>query len=111
MAITFSKQPLKFFNVNEPAIFEFSSDTDLGVNPNDLVADLEMQSQYTTRRYTIKNILPKFGTGIFRVDVSGYLKSLLMDNFTRSSNKLTNKHTQSVDKACSKLQIFWCNYI
>jgi len=31
MAITFSKQPLKFFNVNEPAIFEFSSDTDLGV--------------------------------------------------------------------------------
>jgi len=81
MAITFQKQPLKFFNVNEPAIFEFTSDADLGVNPNDLVADLELQSLYTTRRYTIKNILPKYGTGVFRVDVSGYLKSLLMDNF------------------------------
>jgi hypothetical protein len=90
MAITFQKQPLKFFNVNEPAIFEFTSDADLGVNPNDLVADLEMQSLYTSRRYTIKNILPKYGTGVFRIDVSGYLKSLLLDNFEfafNSSNK------------------------
>lgn len=81
MAITFQKQPLKFFNVNEPAIFEFTSDADLGVNPNDLVADLEMQSQYTTRRYTIKNILPKYESGVFRIDVSGYLKALMLDNF------------------------------
>jgi len=93
MAITFSKQPLKFFNVNEPAIFEFSSDTDLGVNPNDLVADLEMVSQYTTRRYTIKNILPKYGTGVFRVDVSGYLKSLLMDNFNFEYDNPNKQYT------------------
>ena len=81
MAITFQKQPLKFFNVNEPAIFEFTSDDDLGVNPNDLVADLEMKSLYTQRRYTIKNILPKYESGVFRIDVSGYLKSLMLDNF------------------------------
>lgn len=90
MAITFQKQPLKFFNVNEPAIFEFTSDADLGVNPNDLVADLEMKSLYTTRRYTIKNILPKYESGVFRIDVSGYLKALLIDNFGfdfNSSNK------------------------
>jgi len=93
MAITFSKQPLKFFNVNEPAIFEFTSDADLGVNPNDLVADLEMVSQYTTRRYTIKNILPKFGTGVFRVDVSGYLKSLLMDNFNFEYDNPNKQYT------------------
>ena len=90
MAITFQKQPLKFFNVNEPAIFEFTSDADLGVNPNDLVADLEMKSLYTTRRYTIKNILPKYESGLFRIDVSGYLKALMLDNFGfqfNSSNK------------------------
>lgn len=90
MAITFQKQPLKFFNVNEPAIFEFTSDADLGVNPNDLVADLEMKSLYTTRRYTIKNILPKYESGVFRIDVSGYLKALMLDNFGfqfNSSNK------------------------
>jgi hypothetical protein len=51
------------------------------VNSNDLVADLQMQSMWTMRRYTIKNILPKYGTGIFRIDAAGYLKSLLMDNF------------------------------
>jgi hypothetical protein len=93
MAITFSKQPLKFFNVNEPAIFEFTSDADLGVNPNDLVANLEMKSEYTTRRYTIKNILPKYGTGIFRVDVSGYLKSLMMDNFEFDFNNPNKQFT------------------
>lgn len=90
MAITFQKQPLKFFNVNEPAIFEFTSDADLGVNPNDLVADLEMKSLYTQRRYTIKNILPKYESGVFRIDVSGYLKALMLDNFGfqfNSSNK------------------------
>jgi len=90
MAITFQKHPLKFFNVNEPAIFEFISSSDLGVNPNDLVADLEMKSLYTQRRYTIKNILPKYQTGVFRIDVSGYLKALLIDNFGfdfNSSNK------------------------
>jgi hypothetical protein len=90
MAITFQKQPLKYFNVNEPAIFEFVSDADLGVNPNDLVADLEIKSLYSTRRYTIKNILPKYETGVFRLDVSGYLKSLMLDNFEfdfDSSNK------------------------
>jgi hypothetical protein len=82
MAITFLKQPLKFFNVNEPAIFEFSSDADLGVNVNDLVADLEIRSLYTTRRYTVTNILPNYNTGVFRLNVSGYLKSLMLDNFT-----------------------------
>lgn len=81
MAITFQKQPLNFFNVNEPAIFEFSSDADLGVNPNDLVADLELKSLWTNRRYVIKNILPNYNTGVFRVDVQGYLKSLMLDNF------------------------------
>lgn len=81
MAITFSKQPLKFFNVNEPAIFEFTSDADLGVNQNDLVADLELKSLWTSRRYVIKNILPNYNTGVFRVDVQGYFKSLLLDNF------------------------------
>lgn len=81
MAITFQKQPLKFFNVNEPAIFEFSSDEDLGVNIADLVADLQIKSLYSSRMYTIKNILPNYGTGVFRVDVSGYLKSLMLDNF------------------------------
>ena len=90
MAITFSKQPLTFFNVNEPAIFEFSSDADLGVNVNDLVADLKIQSLYTSRMFTVKNILPNYATGIFRLDVSGYLKSLMLDNFNfdfDSSNK------------------------
>lgn len=81
MAITFQKQPLNFFNVNEAAIFEFSSDADLGVNINDLVADLELKSLWTDRRYVIKNILPNFGTGVFRVDVQRYLKSLMLDNF------------------------------
>lgn len=90
MAITFSKQPLRYFNVNEPAIFEFTSDEDLGVNPNDLVADLELKSLWSGRRYVIKNILPNYRTGVFRVDVSGYLKSLQLDNFEyryESTNK------------------------
>jgi len=81
MAITFQKQPLNFFNVSEPAIFEFTSDADLGVNPNDRVADLELKSLWTQRRYVIKNILPNFYTGVFRVDVQGFLKSLMLDNF------------------------------
>lgn len=88
MAITFQKQPLNFFNVNEPAIFEFTSDEDLGVNPNDLVADLELKSLWGVRRYVIKNIPPKYGTGVFRVDVSGYLKSLQLDNFNYDYNAL-----------------------
>lgn len=90
MAITFQKQPLTFFNVNEPAIFEFTSDADLGVNPNDLVADLLLKSLYNVRSYTIKNILPKYESGVFRIDVSEYLKSLMLDNFEfdfNSSNK------------------------
>lgn len=90
MAITFSKQPLNYFNVNEPAIFEFTSDEDLGVNINDLVADLELKSLWSNRRYVIKNILPNYNTGVFRVDVSGYLKSLQLDNFNyryESTNK------------------------
>jgi hypothetical protein len=81
MAITFQKQPLNFFNVTEPAIFEWTSDADLGVNVNDLVADLELKSLYTDRRYVIKNILPNFGTGVFRVDIQRYIKSLMLDNF------------------------------
>lgn len=81
MAITFQKQPLNFFNVNEAAIFEFTSDEDLGVNQNDLVADLEIKSLWTGRKYIIKNILPNYGTGVFRVNVQGYLKSLMLDNF------------------------------
>src|SRR6187402_2141402 len=93
MAITFQKQPLKFFNVNEPAIFEFTSDSDLGVNPNDLVADLELKSLYTVRRYTIKNILPKYGTGVFRTDVSGFLKSLMLDNFEFDFNSPNKQYT------------------
>lgn len=90
MAITFQKQPLKYFNVNEPVIFEFSTDEDLGVNPTDLVADLLLKSLYSVRKYTIKNILPKYESGVFRIDVSGYLKSLMLDNFEfdfNSSNK------------------------
>lgn len=82
MAITFQKQPLNFFNVSEPAIFEFTSDADLGVNPNDLLADLELKSLWTNRRYVIRNIMPNYNTGVFRVDVSGFLKSLMLDNFT-----------------------------
>lgn len=93
MAITFQKQPLKFFNVNEPAIFEFTSDEDLGVNPNDLVADLEMTSLYTQRRYTVKNILPKYESGVFRIDVSGYLKALLIDNFGFDFNSTNKQYT------------------
>lgn len=81
MAITFTKQPLNFFNVSEPAIFEFTTDADLGVNPLDLVADLQLLSLWTNRRYVIKNIMPNYRTGAFRVDVSGYLKSLMLDNF------------------------------
>jgi hypothetical protein len=81
MAITFQKQPLNFFNVNEAAIFEWTSDADLGVNVNDLVADLELKSLYTDRRYVIKNILPNFGTGVFHVDIQRYIKSLMLDNF------------------------------
>lgn len=81
MAITFQKQPLNFFNVSEPAIFEFTSDADLGVNQNDLVADLELKSLWTGRRYVIRGIQPKYGTGDYRVDVQGYLKSLMLDNF------------------------------
>lgn len=90
MAITFQKQPLKFFNVNEPAIFEFTSDEDLGVNPTDLVADLQVKSLYTSRLYVIKNILPNYNSGVFRIDVSDYLKALMLDNFEyrfESSNK------------------------
>lgn len=93
MAITFQKQPLKFFNVNEPAIFEFTSDEDLGVNPIDLVADLQMQSLYTTRRYTIKNILPKYESGVFRIDVSGYLKALMLDNFVFQFDSANKQYT------------------
>jgi hypothetical protein len=93
MAITFQKQPLKYFNVNEPAIFEFTSDADLGVNPNDLVADLEIKSLYSTRKYTIKNILPKYESGVFRIDVSGYLKSLMLDNFEFDFNSSNKQYT------------------
>jgi len=93
MAITFQKQPLTFFNVNEPAIFEFTSDEDLGVNPNDLVADLLLKSNYSSRMYTIKNILPKYESGVFRIDVSGYLKSLMLDNFEFDFNSPNKQYT------------------
>ena len=93
MAITFQKQPLKYFNVNEPAIFEFTSDEDLGVNPNDLVADLLLKSLYSVRTYTIKNILPKYNSGVFRIDVSGYLKSLMLDNFEFDFNSSNKQYT------------------
>lgn len=93
MAITFQKQPLKYFNVNEPAIFEFTSDEDLGVNPNDLVADLLLKSLYSVRTYTIKNILPKYESGVFRIDVSGYLKSLMLDNFEYDFNSSNKQYT------------------
>lgn len=98
MAITFSKQPLQFFNVNEPAIFEFTSDEDLGVNPTDLVADLQLKSLYTSRMYVIKNILPNYGTGVFRIDVSDYLKALMLDafeySFTNPNKQYTVEHFQ-----------------
>lgn len=93
MAITFQKQPLKYFNVNEPAIFEFSTDADLGVNPTDLVADLLIKSNYSAREYTIKNILPKYESGVFRIDISGYLKSLMLDNFEFEFNSTNKKYT------------------
>lgn len=93
MAITFQKQPLKYFNVNEPAIFEFTSDEDLGVNPNDLVADLLLKSLYSVRTYTIKNILPKYESGVFRIDVAGYLKSLMLDNFEYDFNSSNKQYT------------------
>lgn len=93
MAITFKKQPLKYFNVNEPAIFEFTSDEDLGVNPNDLVADLLLKSLYSVRTYTIKNILPKYESGVFRIDVAGYLKSLMLDNFEYDFNSSNKQYT------------------
>jgi hypothetical protein len=93
MAITFQKQPLKYFNVNEPAIFEFVSDADLGVNPTDLVADLLLKSNYSDREYTVKNILPKYESGVFRIDVSGYLKSLMLDNFEFDFNSSNKQYT------------------
>ncbi len=93
MAITLQKQPLSFFNVNEPAIFEFTTDADLGVNPDLLVADLELKSLWTNRRYVIKNILPNYGTGVFRVDVQGYLKALMLDNFEYRFESPNKKYT------------------
>ena len=93
MAITFQKQPLKFFNVNEPVIFEFTTDADLGANPNDLVADLELKSLYRPTTYTIKNIVPKYSSGVFRIDVSGYLKSLMLDNFEFDFNNPNKQFT------------------
>ena len=93
MAITFLKQPLTYFNVFEPAIFEFSSDADLGVNVTELVADLQITSQVTDRRYLIKNIPPNYGTGVFRVDVSGYLKALMLDNFNFDFDSPNAVHT------------------
>jgi len=93
MAITFLKQPLTYFNVFEPAIFEFSSDADLGVNVTELVADLQITSQVTDRRYLIKNIPPNYGTGVFRVDVSGYLKALMLDNFNFDFDSPNALHT------------------
>jgi hypothetical protein len=92
MAITFQKQPLNFFNVNEPAIFEFSSNEDLGVNINDVVADLEIKSLWTGRRYVIKNIQPNYNNGVFRIDVSGYLKALMLDNFDYSFDSDNKKY-------------------
>lgn len=93
MAITFQKTPLTFFNVNEPAIFEFTTDADLGVNPNDLVADLLLKSNYSVRSYTVKNIIPKYASGVFRLDVSGYLKSLMLDNFEYDFNSSNKQYT------------------
>ena len=93
MAIAFLKQPLTYFNVFEPAIFEFSSDADLGVNVTELVADLQITSQVTDRRYLIKNIPPNYGTGVFRIDVSGYLKALMLDNFNYDFDSPNAQHT------------------
>lgn len=93
MAITFQKQPLTFFNVNEPNIFEFTSDADLGVNIEDLVADLQLKSLWTNRSYTVKNILPNYKTAVFRIDVSDYLKSLLLDNFEFDFNSPNKSKT------------------
>lgn len=93
MAITFQKKPLAFFNISEPAIFEFSTDENLGADVTDLVADLELKSLVTQRRYVIKNILPNYNTGIFRVDVSGYFKSLQLDNFDYEFNSPNKVHT------------------
>ena len=92
MAITFLKQPLTYFNVFEPAIFEFSSDADLGVNVTELVADLQISSFVSSKRYLIKNIPPNYGTGVFRIDISGYLKALMLDDFNYDFDKPKKIH-------------------
>lgn len=81
MAISIQKSPLIFFNVFNPAVFEFVSTTDFGVNQNNVVADLEIVSMWTSRRYVIRNIYKNYTTGLFRIDVSSYLKALMLDNF------------------------------
>lgn len=89
MAITIIKKPAEFFNCTSPAIFEFTTDTVIG-NFDNYVADIFINSKYTSKTAVVKNIFPNTKTKIFSVDVSEFLKSLQLNNFNFEFNGTKN---------------------
>lgn len=80
MAITITKQPAQFFNCTSPAIFEFTTDSEVG-NFDNYVCDVVIQSAYTSKTAIIRNVFPNTETKIFSVDASEFFKALQLNGF------------------------------
>lgn len=80
MAITLITQPALFFNATNPAIFEFTTDSEVG-NFDDYVADVVIHSLYTSKTAIIRNVFPNTQTKIFTVDASEFFKALQLNGF------------------------------
>jgi hypothetical protein len=91
MAITVIKEPSLFLNNTNPAIFEFTDDTPL---PNeDKILDLRINSLYSNKTFLYTGIVPNITTGVFSVDISGFLLSMQKDGFNFKFNLPNNQYS------------------
>lgn len=89
MAITIIKQPAKFFNCTNPAIFEFTTDSEEG-NFDDYVCDVIIRSLYTNKTAIIRNVFPNTATKVFSVDASEFFKALQLNGYEFDFNGSKN---------------------
>ena len=89
MAITIIKEPAKFFNCTNPAIFEFTTDATEG-NFDDYVCDVIIRSLYTNKTAIIRNVFPNTQTKVFSVDASEFFKALQLNGYEFDFNGSKN---------------------
>jgi hypothetical protein len=80
MAITLIKGPAQFFNCTSPAVFEFTTDSEVG-NFDDYVCDVVITSQWANKTAVIRNVFPNTQTKVFSVDASEFFKALQLNGF------------------------------